>query len=239
MSAVAFVAGATGYSGQAVVRELVRIGVGAVAHVRPDSVQLASWKATFTGLGAEVATFAWSKGADGMAAGLAHVAPTHVFALLGTTRKRARAEGRAAQDAYAAIDVGLTSMLIAACQRLSQRPVFVYLSAVGVRPRTSNPYLRARALVEGELMASGLPYVIARPSFLTGDREERRVGERVAAFSMNAALACVAALGGTRLRARYRSVRASELAQALVTMAFDSSMRGRVVYNDEWPTIAT
>ena len=38
----AFVAGATGYTGRAVVERLVADGFEAVAHVRPDSSRLAS-----------------------------------------------------------------------------------------------------------------------------------------------------------------------------------------------------
>src|SRR5215208_1501420 len=57
----AFVAGATGYTGREVVRQLVERGVRAVAHVRPDSPRLAEWRERFAELGAEVDATPWEE----------------------------------------------------------------------------------------------------------------------------------------------------------------------------------
>jgi nucleoside-diphosphate-sugar epimerase len=84
----AFVAGATGYTGRAVVAELIRRDVAVTAHVRPDSARLAEWRTRFESLGADVDTSAW-RDADMTAALRAH-RPTVVYALLGTTRRRMR-----------------------------------------------------------------------------------------------------------------------------------------------------
>ena len=54
----AFIAGATGYTGQAVVRTLRAQGIATTAHVRPDSPRLAEHTETFEALGAEVLTVA-------------------------------------------------------------------------------------------------------------------------------------------------------------------------------------
>ena len=99
----AFVAGATGYTGREVVRVLRESGVSTVAHVRPDSPRLAEWRARFGALGAEVDTTPWD--APAMATTLARVQPAIVFALLGTTRRRARAAAeRGAAESYASVD---------------------------------------------------------------------------------------------------------------------------------------
>src|SRR5215217_2597869 len=82
----AFVAGATGYTGREVVRALVARGVRAVAHVRPDSPRLAEWRERFGEVGADVDATPWEEPA--IRAALARWRPTHVFALLGTTRER-------------------------------------------------------------------------------------------------------------------------------------------------------
>ena len=89
-----------------------------------------------------------------------------LFALLGTTRRRARVEGLEAAAAYEGIDLGLTAMLIDALRASEQRPRFVYLSSLGARPDSGNAYLDARWRTEERLRESGLPCAIA-PSFVT------------------------------------------------------------------------
>jgi uncharacterized protein YbjT (DUF2867 family) len=213
----AFVAGATGYTGRAVVRALAARGVSAVAHVRPDSPRLADWRARFAGA-AEVDATPWDAAA--LAGTLARLRPAVVFALLGTTRARAGREGIA--DPYETVDYGLTRLLLDAALASGARPRFVYLSAVGVGPRARGGYLAVRWRFEQELRASGLPYVIARPSFITGpDREEHRPAERAGAAAADLLLGAAGALGARRLRDRYRSVTADALAAALVRLALD------------------
>jgi len=84
---VAFVAGATGYTGREVVRELRARGIETIAHVRPDSLALTRWRGEFEALGARVDTTPWDEAA--MRATFDAFRPTLVFALIGTTRARA------------------------------------------------------------------------------------------------------------------------------------------------------
>lgn len=226
----AFVAGATGYTGREVVRLLRERGVRTVAHVRPDSPRRAGWVARFEGLGAEVDGTPWDDAAA-LAARLRALAPTLVFALLGTTRARGRRAARAgAVETYETVDYGLTRRLLDAAVASGARPRFVYLSAAGVRDGTSNAYLAARARLERELRASGLPFTIARPSFVSGpDREERRPLERAGAIAADAVLAVAARLGAREAAARWRSLTGAELADGLVRRAFDPAAAGRVL----------
>lgn len=48
----AFVAGATGYTGRAVVAELRALGLETTAHIRPNSPQRERWTREFADLGA-------------------------------------------------------------------------------------------------------------------------------------------------------------------------------------------
>ncbi len=118
---VAFIAGATGYTGREVVRALRARGIRAVAHVRPDSAQLDTWRARFEAMGAEVDATPWDDAA--MQATLAALRPSLVFALLGTTRARAKeAEKRhedAASQSYEAVDYGLSAILLRASVRVN------------------------------------------------------------------------------------------------------------------------
>lgn len=229
----AFVAGATGYTGRAVVKGCVREGATTVAHVRPDSPRLEEWRARFAAEGAEVDTTPWDGAA--MLATLVRLRPTHVISLLGTTRARARAAARRGEaESYRSVDYGLTHMLIesavAAAAVTGVRPRLVYLSAVGAREDTRNAYLRARGLVERELRESGLPYLVLRPSFITGaDRDETRRTERWTARMVDALLASLALMGGRRLRDRYHSVSGPALGEALATLALRDAGAGRVV----------
>lgn len=227
---LAFVAGATGYVGRQVVRELTERGVRTVAHVRPDSPRLADWRMRFGRMGAEMDATPWEEGA--MKATLARLMPTQLFALLGTTRARGRAAAsrRKPVESYESVDYALTSLLLGAAVAAGSDPRFVYLSSAGVNGRTGNRYLTARWKLEQELRGSGLPYTIARPSFITGpDRDENRLLERVSATVVDALLAGAAAFGMKGLRDRYGSTNATVLARSLVRLAFDPAATNRVM----------
>lgn len=158
--------------------------------------------------------------------------PDIVFALLGTTRARARDSSTTGErpETYEAIDYGLTALLLHAVLHTGIRPRFVYLSSLGVREGTGNAYLRARWRMESELRASGVPFTIARPSFITGDdRDEPRRGERTAARAANALLRVAGLFGGGTLRDRYGSMTGGELALALVSVAFSSDAENTVL----------
>ena len=230
---VAFVAGATGYVGREVVRVLAARGDRAVAHVRPDSSRLAGWRERFAAMGAEVDSTPWDEAA--MTAALERLRPAAVFALLGTTRARARREAERGVDAgYEAVDYGLTALLLRAATASGVAPRFVYLSAAGVRGDTRNAYLQARVRVERELRASPLPWTIVRPALITGpDRDETRPLERLGAIIGDAALGVAGALGARTLRERWRSITGAELARALVRAAYDPAAAGAIVTGEE------
>lgn len=227
--AIAFVAGATGFTGREVVRALAERGVRTIAHVRPSSRERDAWRARFEGLGAEVDLTEWDE--TSMKATFARLRPTLVFALLGTTRARAKVDGAG----YDAVDYGLTAMLLRASAALEPPPRFVYLSSAGVPSRepARAGYMHARWQIERELNESALPFVIARPSFITGaDRDDDRPGERIGAAVADGALGALGLLGMRRLRDRYRSTTNVTLARALVRLALDGS-RARVVVESE------
>jgi uncharacterized protein YbjT (DUF2867 family) len=230
---IAFVAGATGYTGREVVRELVGRGVRTVAHVRPDSSRVDEWRARFEAVGAAVDTTAWGDAA--MTNTLSVLQPTHVFSLLGTTRARRRASAsRGNAESYESIDYGLTALLIRAAVVSGSKPRFVYLSSIGVREHTSNPYLVARWRAESLLRASGLPYTIARPSFITGPgRDESRPLERAGAGVANVIGGLARVVGARRFAGSVRSLTGGELAAGLVRYAFDPAAENVTLGTEE------
>lgn len=229
----AFVAGASGYTGREVVRLLREQGVTTWAHVRPDSPRLAEWRERFGGLGAEVDATPWEPGA--LAARLTELRPAVVFALLGTTRARVRRAAESGRDAgYETVDYGLTMMLYRAAAGSGAHPRFVYLSSAGVREEGGPAYLQVRARVERELREGSLPWLSARPSFITGpDRDEFRAGERIGAVITDSLLSVVGLFGGGKWRDRYRSTTNAVLAAALVRLAFHPGVVNRVVESED------
>lgn len=223
----AFVAGATGYTGRALVEELRRRGVTTVAHVRPDSARLAEWRARFDALGAVVDTTTWDEAA--MTATLGRIRPDALFALLGTTKARGRRSG----DSYETVDYGLSALLLRAVQRAAPSCRFVYLSSLGADAARGR-YLAARHRIESELRQSAVPWTIVRPSFITGsDREESRPLERLGAMMSDAMLDFAAGIGLRRVHDRYSSLTAPELAAALADHAFAPESAGRILETPE------
>ncbi len=231
---IAFVAGATGYTGREVVRALRDASIKTVAHVRPDSGHLADWRLRFESLGARVDATPWEPAA--MTATIHRLRPDLVFALLGTTRARARdaRRSRGADEGYDAVDYGLTALLYRAVAAGAPQARFVYLSATGVPESGGNAYLAARARVERLLHDGTVSFTIARPSFITGpDRDEFRLGERVGAVIADGLLLLAGWFGGKRLRARYRSTTNIALARALVRFATDPGAAGRTLESED------
>ena len=209
----AFVLGATGFVGREVVRQLCVRGVKTFAHVRPDSSKLDDWRRTFGELGAETDASAWDVAA--LAARWRQLAPAQVYVLIGTTRTKAKTD-QVQGDIYETVDLGLTKIAVDAARASETKPRIVYLSSVGANAAAKSAYLRARGKAEEVVKTSGLPWVIARPSVITGERDENRLGERAAGIVGDGVLAVVGAFGGKQLRERYRSTTPDVLASALI-----------------------
>lgn len=236
LPASAFVAGATGYTGRAVVERLRTAGIPTTAHVRPDSDRVEEWERRFGELGARVDTTEWSEIA--MTATIARLEPTHVFALLGTSRKRARHSSwdEERRAPYETVDYGLTSLLLRASVASGIRPRFVYLSSLGADANARNAYLRVRGRLERELRDSGIDFVVFRPSFITGpDREERRVAERVGAWATDAMVRIMELVKLGRFVRRLESIDARTLAGAMVAASMSADSANAVFERDQLP----
>ena len=214
---VAFVAGATGYTGSAVVPALVGAGVQVIAHVRPESPRATEYTRRFESVGAVVDLTPWGE----IATAVATHRPTMVFALLGTTKARGKAAATAGRvEDYETVDYGLTIELLNAAAALRPAPLFVYLSSLGAERPGGNAYLSARHRVESALRESGVPYLVVRPSLITGDnREEERLGETLAAPVLGGALAVAKLLGARKTYEKYRAMTNGELAHHMVAQA--------------------
>ena len=60
---------------------------------------------------------------------------------------------------------------------------FIFVSAIYANSKSSGDYVRFKGLVEEELKRLNFPkLVVMRPSFLIGDRKEKRAGEKIGIF---------------------------------------------------------
>jgi len=229
---IAFVAGATGYTGRAVVHALAQAGIETHAHVRPDSKRLSEWTEQFTQWGAQVDTTPWDQ--EAMTKRLSELNPNAVFGCLGTTKKRiAQDAAKGETSSYQIVDYGMTVMLHQAAQSCSSEPRFVYVSSAGAKPGGEGSYLGARWAVEQVLIQGELPYTIGRPCFITGaGRDEDRPGERIGAKVSDAILSVLGGLGAKNLQQRYRSTTNTVLGAALARLAFDSSAARQIIESE-------
>jgi uncharacterized protein YbjT (DUF2867 family) len=211
----AFVLGATGFVGREVVRQLCVRGTSVIAHIRPDSSKLAHWLATFPEQGAETDVTPWD--VDKLALRFRTQPPQQIYVLIGTTRSKAKSD-RVEGNIYEQVDYGLTKLAVDAARSSETKPRLVYLSSVGADPTARSEYLAWRGKAEVVVRESGLPWVIARPSIITGDREDSRLGERSAAVIGDGLLAVAGVLGGKALRSKYKSTTPDILASALIRL---------------------
>lgn len=231
---LAFVFGATGYTGRHVVDALAAQRIPVLAHVRPGSARADAMVPVFEARGARVDRTPWEENV--LVETMRRERPTLVFALLGITRSGARAEARrtGATIDYDAIDYGLTRMVISATSRAGVRARMVYLSSAGVADNAPGAYLRARWKSEEALRNSNLPWTVVRPSFITGDdRDESRPMERVGAAVSTVGLRALRALGARRVHDRYAPITGEALGTELVRLALDPSAENRVIEAEE------
>ena len=60
---------------------------------------------------------------------------------------------------------------------------FIFVSALYANSKSSGNYVRFKGMVEEELKRLNFPKLaLMRPSFLMGDRKEKRVGEKIGIF---------------------------------------------------------
>lgn len=213
----AFVLGATGFVGREVVRQLCVRGAKPIAHVRPDSSKLADWQSTFGEQGATVDATPWDAPQLAARWKTLFAEGGQLYILIGTTRSKAKADAIEG-NIYEKVDFGLTKIAVDAARASETRPRLVYLSSVGANPKASSAYLSWRGKAEEVVMTSGLPWVIARPSIITGEREDGRFGEKTAAVVGDGLLAVAGVLGGKKLRDRFRSTTPDVLASALIRL---------------------
>ena len=99
------------------------------------------------------------------------------FVCIGTTNKNSPDK-----DDYRRVELDIPKE-IAKIAKLNLVNSFIFVSAIYANPDSSGDYVRFKGLVEEELKTLNFPKLgIMRPSFLMGNRKEKRVGEKIGIF---------------------------------------------------------
>ena len=99
------------------------------------------------------------------------------FFCIGTTKKNAPEKNE-----YRRIEYGIPTE-IAKVAKLNSVNSFIYVSSISANPKSSSAYLKNKGDVEEELKKLNFPILgILRPSFLMGNRKEKRIAEKIGIF---------------------------------------------------------
>lgn len=103
-----------------------------------------------------------------------------VYCCIGTTKKKTPD-----QDAYISIDFGIPVATAKLCKQNGIKCLSI-ISAIGANPNSSIFYNRTKGEMEQAVLSYGIERTyIFRPSFIGGNRSEKRVGERIGLVIFN------------------------------------------------------
>ena len=146
-----------------------------------------------------------------------------VYCALGTTIKKA-----GSKPAFLRVDLEYP-LQIAQRSITAGAKLFLLVSSVGASSKSGNFYLRTKGELEDGLRRLSLTALhIFRPSFLVGQRLEKRAGER-----LGIALAEALKFTMVGVLRKYRSIRAENVARAMVKAASLGSTGVHIYEYDE------
>jgi uncharacterized protein YbjT (DUF2867 family) len=204
---IAVLAGATGLVGGACLRELLRAEAMTQVIVlgrRPVSISNPKLRQIITEFQGPV--------------GLPPVPGAAFLCALGTTIKKA-----GSQEAFRHVDSELPFALADEALRCGAQSLAV-VSSVDAGADSPNFYLRVKGEMEEGLLGLGYASVdVFRPSFLMGDRQESRLGEKLGIAAAKALQGML--VGGL---SRYKPIEAADVAKAMVRAVAEPKAGHRV-----------
>ena len=133
-----------------------------------------------------------------------------IFCCIGTTRKKVK--GNKTEYRKVDYDIPIITARLGVQHGFSQ---FLLVSAIGANPVAANFYLQLKGCIEEDITA--LPFEsihIFRPSLLLGNRQEFRLGERIAQVVVKATSFLL--IGAWR---KYKPIQAADVAKSMVAAA--------------------
>lgn len=132
-----------------------------------------------------------------------------VYCCIGTTKKKTPDEQQ-----YRKIDFGIPTTAANLC-KANDISTFLVMSSMGANPDSSIFYSRTKGEMEVEVLAQNIEHTfILRPSLITGNRSEKRSLEKFMVGLMSVVNVLL-----IRALKKYRSIKASDIAQAMIHLA--------------------
>ena len=139
----------------------------------------------------------------------------HCYFCIGTTKQNSPDK-----DEYRRVELDLPKQ-IAQITKSNSVNSFVFVSSGYADPNSSGDYLKFKGLVEEELKRLSFNKLgIMRPSFLIGDRKEKRLGEKLGIFVFK--LLSPLFLGPLK---KMKPIQSEKVAQAMVKLSNSDSMK--------------
>ena len=144
------------------------------------------------------------------------------FFCIGTTKKNSLDK-----DDYRRVELDIPKE-IAKIAKSNLVNSFIFVSALYANPKSSGDYVRFKGLVEEELKRLNFPKLaLMRPSFLIGDRKEKRVGENIGIFVFK--LLSPLLLGPLK---KMKPIHAETVAKAMIRVA-NENLERNIFESDE------
>jgi uncharacterized protein YbjT (DUF2867 family) len=145
-----------------------------------------------------------------------------VYCCIGTTKKKTPD-----QEKYKAIDFGIPAATAKLCSE-NGIEVMAVVSAIGANPKSKIFYNRTKGEMEEAVKSAGIPRTyILRPSFIGGNRKEKRAGEKIALAIFNFLKPLF--FGGLK---KYAVIEASAIAKRMIQLA-NSKEDSKVLESNE------
>jgi len=149
--------------------------------------------------------------------------PTHAYCCLGTTIKKA-----GSKDAQYKIDHDYVIAFAKVCKQMGVK-TFSVVSSLGANFESKNFYLNTKGQMEEDLKSLGFEtLIIVRPSLLLGNRNEFRLGEKIASFCMK--LFSPFFIGSLK---KYKGIQDVAVAKAMIYYSSFSNKGTFIHENDE------
>ena len=143
-----------------------------------------------------------------------------VFCCLGTTKKKA-----GSKEQFEKVDFEYPLQIASIAKNLHIAH-FIVISAMGANESANIHYSKVKGQLEQELQKLELPRLsIIRPSLLVGSRQEFRFGEKMGEQVLKVVNPIL--IGGLK---KYRSIKASQVADAMITIALKKDKSPMKVY---------
>ncbi|NNC62843.1 MAG: nucleoside-diphosphate sugar epimerase, partial [Eudoraea sp.] len=141
-----------------------------------------------------------------------------VYCCIGTTKSKTPDK-----DKYRKIDLGIPVEAARLCVK-NKIDTFVVMSSLGANPNSSVSYSKIKGEMEKDVLELGIPQTyILQPSLISGERGEKRSGEKIA--KMIFTVLNVFLIGPLR---KYRSIPAEDIAKAMLWLANNDFRENRI-----------